>query len=704
MFVSDPVIRKNGETIAFFSEAFRLIDTRLNQVIQEKKAQEGGQEWSGLFVSDNEVHHLLNHEPGNEGNGPEAEASWYARKLPSCPRFERMVQVCGLDELDQWMLIATVAPLLDAKYTRIYGYLHDNMGRTSASLSLFYLLFAESLNDRLGILERLSESAPLLRSGLLRSVGADHGQEAVCVNQAVFDFLIGVEPTELLGFPVRYAQSANVAGTDDDKDVVLCLCGGTRGEQNLLLEQQAAKQGWNCVEVDALDLKVSAVADKLASLETLFLCAALYRFTVCMSRFDVLLNDVAWAPAIQRVISRASLSLQWVLTGRELMDSHSQLGVCFPNKRLVEQRAQMPTFEARKERWLELLPDHLHESADLLAGRFEISIDEIDQTMRAASECADQRTVGLDDVFLGVRHRRGVPPSLRIQHMQTVYDWPDLILTEKCHQHLRQIEAHMLYLDKVRREWGFARRVPKQGLSVMFCGDSGVGKTMSAAIIAKSLKIDMYRVDISQVVSKYIGETEKNLAEVFDAAEFTGAALFFDEADALFSKRTDVGDSHDRYANLETSYLLQKMEEFGGLTILATNMRQNIDTAFLRRIHSIVEFPFPAVAERRKMWKSMFPAATPLGDDVDFDWLARNVVLSGGHLHHVVLEAAIQAAAENQPVCMRHVEHAVSREYEKLQKTCATIDWPSKAFNAQQNHHFEDTSGTKPLVMTGGGR
>jgi hypothetical protein len=705
-----PVSADCGKTTAFFSEVLRRMDTQLSHVIQEKKAVEGDQAWGGLYVSESEVRHLLHSEAKNSAEGSGTSDRWYACELPSHPRFERMAQICHLNRLDQWIFLAAIAPLLDAKYARIYGYLHDNMGRSSASLYICYLLFAESLEDRITILGRLSEDAPLIRLGLLRSAGSDRGQESISIHPAIFDFLIGAQPVEIQGFPVRCAQENRSAEFHDsgqtmlpDENVVYCLGGGSPYESYRHVCQMADQQGWSLVEVDAAELKTHAPADKSASLEILFLSAALYESVVCMRRFDLLLNDGIWFQAIQRILGRASPSIQWVLTGNGLMDSYHHLSQCFPDKRLFELNSLMPTYEARRQRWLNLLPPHLIENADMLAGRLEFTLDEISQTIRAAQDSAHQGEISLDDLMTGARHRRGVPSSIRLQHVQTPFDWPDLILPEKCLMHLRQIESHMLYLEKVRREWGFARRIPKQGLSVMFCGDSGVGKTMSAAIIARSLKIDLYRVDISQVVSKYIGETEKNIAEVFDAAEFSGAALFFDEADALFSKRTEINDSHDRYANLETSFLLQKMEEFGGLTILASNLRQNIDSAFLRRIHSIVEFPFPAARERRRMWESMFPDATPLGDDIDFDWLSNNVVLSGGHLHHVILEASIQAMAENQEVCMKHIEHAVSREYEKLQKTSVTIDWPSDERRDHSNHRFADPSVADSL-LTGGSR
>ena len=203
---------------------------------------------------------------------------------------------------------------------------------------------------------------------------------------------------------------------------------------------------------------------------------------------------------------------------------------------------------------------------------------------------------------------------------------------------------------------------------MLFAGPSGTGKTMAAEIIAAELGLELYKIDLSTVVSKYIGETEKNLSRIFAEAETSNAILFFDEADALFGKRSEVKDSHDRYANIEIGYLLQRMEEYDGVVILATNLRKNMDEAFVRRLQFTVEFPFPNAEDRRRIWKGVWPAQTPCDPALDVDFLARRFEITGGSIRNIALAAAFLAAADGNVVTMEHLIHATQREYQKMGK------------------------------------
>ena len=209
-------------------------------------------------------------------------------------------------------------------------------------------------------------------------------------------------------------------------------------------------------------------------------------------------------------------------------------------------------------------------------------------------------------------------------------------------------------------------------MTALFAGESGTGKTMAAEVLAADLQLDLYRIDLSSIVSKYIGETEKNLRKVFDAAEHGGALLLFDEADALFGKRSEVKDSHDRYANIETSYLLQRLESFDGLAILATNLRSNVDAAFVRRLRFIVPFPFPGQAERRAMWARVFPTDTPVRD-LDVDRLSR-LTLTGAAIHGIALTAAFMAAARDQSVDMALIREAARLEMRKREQPTNEVE------------------------------
>jgi SpoVK/Ycf46/Vps4 family AAA+-type ATPase len=218
-------------------------------------------------------------------------------------------------------------------------------------------------------------------------------------------------------------------------------------------------------------------------------------------------------------------------------------------------------------------------------------------------------------------------------------------------------------------EWGFDRKLSLgKGLNVLFAGPSGTGKTMAAEVLAGELGLDLYKIDLSTVVSKYIGDTEKNLARIFAEAATSNAILFFDEADALFGKRSEVKDAHDRYANIEIGYLLQRMEEYEGVVILATNLRKNMDEAFVRRMHFTVEFPFPNAQDRRRIWAHIWPEATPRSAELDADVLARRFELAGGNIRNIALAAAFLAASDGGVVTMAHLLHATRREYQKMGK------------------------------------
>ncbi len=258
--------------------------------------------------------------------------------------------------------------------------------------------------------------------------------------------------------------------------------------------------------------------------------------------------------------------------------------------------------------------------------------------------------------------------SLLAQRIEPIARWDDIVLQRTQMATLREIAVHVRQRMKVYEEWGFARKQSRGlGISSLFAGPSGTGKTMAAEVLANELGLDLFRIDLSQVVNKYIGETEKNLRRVFDAAEESGAILLFDEADALFGKRSEVKDSHDRYANIEISYLLQRMEAYHGLAVLTTNMKSAVDDAFRRRIRFIVDFPFPDIAQRAEIWQRIFPDDTPT-DGLNIDKLA-SLSIAGGNINNMAMNAAFLAAEENQPVRMSHLLHAARSEFLKMGKT-----------------------------------
>jgi SpoVK/Ycf46/Vps4 family AAA+-type ATPase len=253
--------------------------------------------------------------------------------------------------------------------------------------------------------------------------------------------------------------------------------------------------------------------------------------------------------------------------------------------------------------------------------------------------------------------------------------WKQLVLPPEQKALLHQITDQVAYRNRVYEDWGFREKMNRGlGINALFAGESGTGKTMAAEVIANALELDLYRIDLSSVVSKYIGETEKNLRKLFDAAEDSGAILFFDEADALFGKRSEVKDSHDRYANIEINYLLQRMESYRGLAILASNMKTSLDKAFVRRLRFIVDFPFPGIKERTEIWQKVFPPETPIDKDFDCSRLAK-LSLTGGNIHNVALNAAFMAAQKGSPISMPLLLNAARIEYKKLERPTKESDF-----------------------------
>ncbi|MFE6036918.1 ATP-binding protein [Streptomyces sp. NPDC056452] len=299
------------------------------------------------------------------------------------------------------------------------------------------------------------------------------------------------------------------------------------------------------------------------------------------------------------------------------------------------------------------LPPHLVRSAGAAVARDLPGEDELDATGLAWQAGLTEARMGMDEL------------GRRIEPQAT---WGDLVLAERQLRVLREITAHVRQRPTVYQEWGFAGTLRRGlGVTALFAGGSGTGKTLAAEVMAKELGLDLFVIDLSQVVSKYIGETEKNLRKVFDAAEQGGALLLFDEADALFGKRSEVKDSHDRYANLEVSYLLMRMEAYRGLAILTTNMKQALDTAFMRRIRFVVDFPFPGESERAEIWRRVLPARAPM-KGVDPELLAR-LTVAGGSIRNIALSGAFLAAEEGDRLQMRHMLEAARTEYLKLDRS-----------------------------------
>ena len=332
----------------------------------------------------------------------------------------------------------------------------------------------------------------------------------------------------------------------------------------------------------------------------------------------------------------------------------------------------MPTMEEQYHLWEQEIRQYpTEENVDLseLAGEFHLSAGMIRKSLRYAGMFADGETLSAADIKNGCIRSADPDMGSKAVRLECAFGWDDLVLPEHSKRLLRAACDQVRYRHKVYDTWGFSSKIAYgRSVSMLFTGPPGTGKTMGAQIVAKELGLAIYRISLANVVSKYIGETEKNLDEIFEKARRSKAVLFFDEADVLFSKRTEVKDANDKYSNMESAFLLQKIEEYSGVVILATNLVQNFDEAFKRRMKLLIDFPFPDSEQRREMWQKAFPDRLPLGN-VDMDYLVEHFELSGSNIKNIALHAAFLAAAgKSDAVEMRHLIAALRNEYSKSGK------------------------------------
>ena len=290
--------------------------------------------------------------------------------------------------------------------------------------------------------------------------------------------------------------------------------------------------------------------------------------------------------------------------------------------------------------------------------------------------CREDQRMLISDLYTACRITSNQRLGSMARKITSKYEWGDIVLPKDQMTQLCEITHYVKYRHIVFADWNFDRKLSLgRGLNVLFAGPSGTGKTMAAEIIAKEIGLDVYKIDLSTVISKYIGETEKNLDRIFTEAQNSNSILFFDEADAVFGKRSEIRDSHDRYANIEVAYLLQKMEEYDGIVILATNLRKNLDEAFARRMHFSVEFPLPEEPDRLRIWQNVFPSEAPVSKDLDLQFMAHRFKVTGGNIKNIALGAAFLAAEDGNTIESKHVIRATKREYQKIGRLCTEADF-----------------------------
>jgi|HubBroStandDraft_6_1064221.scaffolds.fasta_scaffold09934_2 hypothetical protein len=642
-------------------------------------------------------------------------------------RFDRLAGLFGLSELERDILLVALLPEVDGRYHRLFGYLQDDASRTRPSVELVAGIVQRDPADPGPARAAFHRAAPLLRHHLLSPavLPARPGEldteplwaRPVQIDDRAAAYLLGSDHYDgrLAGIMSQPDAEVTVDDlvldtSDADRlrglaDWVMHRIGSERSGTLLFLHGSAGVGRRSAAQAICAACRAAVLfADARACLRTpagfellVDLCfreAALHGTALCWTGCETLLNEeqppdrweyLAGQAEAVGVLTFAVSDLPWDPVsvpgpGRERG---------FGDGGFQRLDVPMPDYRLRVRLWERYFPDpgelanpglDRAGTARVLANAFRLSGGQIIAAVAAAQRQARTREprnpqITVDDLHTGCRRQtstRLVSFGRRIE-AGTDLGFSDLILPASSHLQLAELRAHIANRSRVLTELGFERRLPLgRGLIAMFTGTSGTGKTMTAELLARDQGVDLFKIDLSAVVSKYVGETEKNLSRVFADAEHANAIIFFDEADALFGKRGEVKDARDRWANIEVNYLLQRVEEYAGVVILASNLQQNIDEAFLRRIQCIVDFPFPDAEARLHIWKGVFPPDLPGPSEDELRELAGQFKLAGGNIRNIVVDAAFRAlaAAQDGPLAIRLRDLVVStaREYQKLGK------------------------------------
>lgn len=695
------------------------LDLRLHAQVQrwQRAGQDPGDEFRGLYVSDAQAGALLARPLGGHwGHGVELEPSEneaiararvqiesriaeLARRAADQDRelrLDRLVRLFDLSEFERDVLLLVIAPVIDLRYERLYGYLQDDVTRKRPGINLALDLLCTGMDRRLDGQRVLAGQSPLFAHFLVtRQTDERAGSVSILNSNLVIDPTVeawllgaylpapaieasvrvfpalgsGAEPSypawESLPPHLEEFLFASSPGTPDRPDPPVFAFYGL---DSLVQQHNARRLAANMQRPLLLfDLEYLQHADvyQTSLLKRALRDALLMDALPFVSGWENLLVDGAPPAADLEVVLDFPGPI--VVASREAWLAQSTER----SRRLAWFDFPLPTPLDRRTLWARLIEAENLPSAEIdrLAGHFNLSSSQIHAAAAAAHDAAAQagRLLTGEDLFAAARAFSNPRLSNLARKIPPRYDWADIVLPEDQRALLREIVATVNQRTRVLDEWGLARKlVPSRGVTVLFAGPPGTGKTMAAEVIAAELGLDLYKIDLSTVVSKYIGETEKNLERLFDEAATSNAILFFDEADALFGKRSEVRDSHDRYANLEISYLLQRMEAYDGVTILATNLRANLDEAFTRRLQFAVDFPFPEEEDRLRIWQSLFPPGVPQAPGLDLVFMARRFKLAGGNIRNVLVNAAYLAAADGGVVKMEHLLHGTRRELQKM--------------------------------------
>ena len=672
---------------AAFSSAYlfgrlSLVEQRVRELVAARRATDPSPDdaFRGLYVSDEHADLVLAQPPAHAGTPldlatarlAEVEAAAdQAQARGGDVRLRRLVGTFGLTALDVELLLVALAPDLDSRFERLYGYLNDDVTRRRASVGLALELSGAPLTSA-PARARLSPGGPLVAGGLLVVEDGDRPlpTRSLRVPDRVAAHLLGddtadarlahllvLEPIAAVGDVAGLAR-ALAAGAEL---VYLRERPGSAGRALAVAGLAAAGRPAVVVDLERLggdeDLgSVSGAAGREARLRGAGLVAGPVDGLLGQSGSAAALRSFAELPGVRVITGRVPWDPLWSREAALVLD------------------APVPTVDERRGLWqasIDAGPSGGPSSADLERdlGQFRLGPEQVSRAAGVARlvAAAAGGPLATEHLRVGARAQHGGGLERLARHIQPRVSWTDLVLPPATMAYVREVAVRARQRDRVLDEWGMRPGGGRgRGIAALFAGESGTGKTMSAEVIAGELGLDLYAVNLATVVDKYVGETEKNLERIFSEADGSDAILLFDEADALFGKRSEVSDARDRYANIEVAYLLQRMESFDGLAILATNLRSNVDDAFARRLDAIVEFPLPDAEHRRTMWHQCLGDRLPRAADVDLDFCADAFELSGGNIRSIALTAAYTAAESGRPVSMGDLVRAIHREYRKL--------------------------------------
>jgi hypothetical protein len=683
--------------------------------------EEGTQRLQGLAVSPDEVRSMLLHPPVATMQRPAGELrrrrarlqEWTARRVAAsfgradAPPFVQLSERFSLRPFEQFCIAATLALEVDRnKYGKAYALLQDDVTRKQPSFELFLRLWT-GLDERGNpeIRQAFDTSRPLRRWNLLHLATRDATEPSALfgcrieLDDRIARFLLGLEDlgpqlkevASLAGWDPSVLEIAPEPVIQDRAEALIAESLAPGGSVSRLVVQVhgpygsgrrsliagvCGRHGLRLIHVDTARLVAlpSSTFD-----ETVLLLAReslLGPASVCHDNVDRLVSgDDAQTSTLATIVEtlRNTVPIVFVLTRRPWLPETIVRGGAAHSIGLG-----LPDAAAAKRLWAAQLSNIALEPrtggtesvARELASRFALSPGQIRDAAATAGlhvRLTGRPTLTIADLYRGCRDQCSHALASLARHVTTSFGWSDLIVPVTQANQLRELETAIRNASGVLEDWNFGSRLPYgRGITALFSGPSGTGKTMAAGILARELGLDLYQIDLSRVVSKYIGETERNLDRIFEEAQASNAMLFFDEADALFGKRSTIKDAHDRYANIEVSYLLQKMEVREGVTILATNLRANLDEAFLRRIRFVIEFPTPEQHQRLQIWRGSLPKEARLAPNVDLAVLARRYRLTGGSIVNICLSAASLAYGPGGAIDMKHLLHATKRELQKL--------------------------------------